>query len=112
MATFTWTPSFEATESSTPRVRETQFGDGYEHRIRWGLNTNPKEWTLVFSNRSDTERDEIIAFLDARGGAESFTWTPPGASAGQFVCKKYQKTLSNCNNNQIQATFRQVFEPS
>ena len=111
MATFTYTPSFEATESSKPRVRKFQAGDGYEQRVRFGLNTNPKEWSLVFSNRTDTERDNITAFLDARGGVESFYWTPPRGTAGKYVCEEWQVTLSNCNNNQIRATFRQVFEP-
>lgn len=111
MATFTWTASFEATEASKPRVRQFQAGDGYEQRVRFGLNTNPKEWSLVFSNRTDVERDQIAAFLDARVGVESFDWTPPRGTAGKYVCSEWQVTLSNCNNNQIRATFREVFEP-
>ena len=111
MSTFAYTPSFEATEASKPRARKFQAGDGYEQRIRFGLNTNPKEWSLVFSNRTDTERDTILAFLDARGGVESFDWTPPRGVAGKYVCEEWQATLTNCNNNQIRATFRQVFEP-
>jgi len=111
MATFTYTPSFEATEASKPRVRKFQAGDGYEQRIRFGLHTDPKEWSLTFANRTDTERDNILAFLKARGGVESFDWTPPRGTAGKYVCEEWQATLSNCNNNQIQATFREVFEP-
>ena len=111
MATFTFTPSFETAESSKPRVRRFQAGDGYEQRIRFGLNTDPKDWSLVFSNRTDTERNQITAFLDARGGVESFDWTPPSGTAGKYVCEEWQVTLSNCNNNQIRATFREVFEP-
>ena len=42
MPAFTYTPSFEATEASKPRARKFQAGDGYEQRIRFGLNTNPK----------------------------------------------------------------------
>jgi phage-related protein len=110
MATFTYIPSFEATEASKPRVRKFQAGDGYESRIRFGLNTDPKEWSLQFSNRDDTERDAIAAFLEARGGVESFDWTPPRGTAGKYVCEDWQVTLSNCNNNQIRATFREVFE--
>ena len=111
MATFTYTPSFEATESSKPRVRKFAAGDGYEQRITFGLNTDPKEWTLQFSNRTDSERDQITAFFDARGGVESFDWTSPRNIAGKYVCEEWQVTLSNCNNNQIQATFREVYEP-
>lgn len=111
MATFTWTPSFEATESSQPRVRVFKAGDGYENRVRFGLNTDPKEWSLMFAERTDAERDAITAFLEARGAAESFDWTPPRGSAGKFVCDEWQVTLRACNFNSIQAKFRQVFEP-
>ena len=110
MATFTYVPSFEATEASKPRVRKFQAGDGYEQRVRFCLNTNPKEWQLVFSNRTDAQRDLIVTFLDARGGVENFDWTPPRGPAGKFVCEEWQVTLSNCNNNQIRATFRQVYD--
>lgn len=111
MATFTYTPSFEATESSKPRVRKFQAGDGYEARITFGLHPDPKEWSLTFANRDDTERDAITAFLEARGGVESFDWIPPRGDAGKYVCEEWQVTLRNCNNNTIQATFREVFEP-
>lgn len=111
MATFTYTPSFDATESSKPRARKFQAGDGYEQRIRFGLHTDPKEWSLTFANRTDTERDNILTFLEARGGVESFDWTPPRGTAGKYVCEEWQTTLSSCNNNQIQAIFREVFEP-
>ena len=111
MATFTYTPSFEATESSRPRVRTTQFGDGYRQSVRFGLNTDPKEWSLTFMNRTNVERDSILSFLEARGGVESFDWTPPRGTAGKYLCAEWQATLINYNNNTVQATFRQVFEP-
>lgn len=108
MPTFTFTPSYEATEISKPKVRKTAFGDSYEQRIRFGLNTNLKEWQLVFENRTTTERDQIVAFLDGQGGAESFDWTPPRGAAGKYVCEDWQTTLNNCSFSSIRATFRQV----
>jgi phage-related protein len=111
MATFTFTPSFEATEASKPRVTKVQFGDGYEQRAVFGLNANPKEWTLIFSERTDTERDEITTFLDTEGGVNSFDWTPPSGSAGKYVCEEWQVTLRVFNFNTIQAKFREVYEP-
>jgi phage-related protein len=110
MATFTHTASFEATESSKPRVRKTAFGDGYEQRVSFGLNTNPKEWSLTFAERTDAERDAILAFFDARGGSENFDWTPPRGTPGKYVCEDWQVTLRACNFNTIQAKFRQVYE--
>lgn len=111
MASFTYIPSFEATEASKPRVRRFQAGDGYEQRIRFGLNTDPKEWELQFNERDDAEMNAITAFLDARGGVESFDWTTPRGVAGKFVCDEWQVTLRACNFNNIRARFRQVFEP-
>lgn len=111
MATFTYTPSFEATEASKPRAHKFQAGDGYEQRVRFGLNTDPKEWTLTFSERTDTERDSILAFFETNAAVTSFDWTPPRGSTGKYVCEEWQVTMRAYNFNTIQATFRQVFEP-
>ena len=111
MATFTYTPSFEATEISKPRVVTFQAGDGYQQRVGFGLHRDGKEWQLQFLNRTDTERDNILAFLEARGAVESFDWTPPRGSAGKYICKEWQATLRSCNFNNISATFVEVFEP-
>lgn len=111
MPTFTWTASYDVSESHKPRVRKTQFGDGYEQRTRFGLNTDPEEWDLSFSERTAAERDEIRNFLAARGGVESFDWTPPWGSAGKFVCEEWDVSASNCVSNTARATFRRVFEP-
>lgn len=111
MAVFTWIPDFGLSKKSAPEIREAKFGDGYSQRIRMGLNSDPKTFPLEFKNRSNIERDEIEAFLEARGGVEPFDWTPPWGSAGRFVCKEWNVTYSNFNNNQIAATFLQVFDP-
>jgi phage-related protein len=111
MATFTWTPSFNSPESSQPRVIKTELGDGYQQRIRMGLNSDPKTWDLQFNNRTDAERDQIRTFLEARAGAESFDWTTPWNQVGRkWVCEEWSIDPTNCNNNQIRAKFRQVFE--
>ena len=114
MATFNFTPEFPPTEVSSPRVRKTKFGDGYEQRIRFGLNTDLKTWQLTFKARSNAETTRIRNFFQARGGYESFTWTPPlwGATSGQYVCEDWQVTAEAHNVNTISATFRQVAEAS
>lgn len=110
MATFTYTPDFEASESRRPVVRRVQFGDGYEQRLTYGLNNQPAEWQLTFANRTDTERDNILSFLKARGAAESFDWTPPYGSSAKWVCDEWSTTMIAANINTVQAKFRQVFE--
>ena len=77
MATFSYTPSYSASETSKPRAHRFQGGDGYEQRIRFGLRNDPKVWQLTFAERTDAECADILTFLEARAGAESCDWTPP-----------------------------------
>ena len=111
MATFpSIAPTYGAQKTSQPKVTAVQYGDGYEMRAVFGLNQNPKSWALTWEI-SEANADTIETFLDARAGQESFDWTPPRGTAGKYVCEEWQTTLSNCNNNQIRATFREVYEP-
>jgi phage-related protein len=111
MATFTFTPSFTADLEEQPIVKSVRFGDGYEQRLAYGLNTQPKKWSLQFANRNDTERDNILTFLRARGGTESFDWTDPNGYAAKWLCRGWNTSQVSCNFNNISATFEQVFEP-
>jgi len=113
MATFpSITPTYGIQKSSAPVVRRVQFGDGYETRLKYGLNQNPKVFNLTFEV-SETDADTIETFLDARADdSASFDFTPPGeGSALKFVCEQWSKSIPYLNRATIQATFRQVFEP-
>lgn len=110
MATFTYTPDFGAAKKLTPRVNLMKFGDGYEQRASFGINSNPQTWELSFSNRTDTETLAIETFLSARSGVESFDWTPYNETSGKYVCREWSKTIDGFNRNSVQATFIQVFE--
>lgn len=113
MATFTWTADYGYSKQTQFKTRKTQFNDGYEQRVAFGLNTQPQVYSLTFSNRVNTEADAIEQFLQARNGVESFDWTPPqGGSAIKVVCDDPpERTPVAYNLNTIRATFRQVFEP-
>lgn len=113
MATFTWTADYGYSRQTRPVVRKVQFGDGYEQRLAFGLNTKPQVYSLTFSNRDNSESDAIEQFLFDRGGVESFDWTPPqGGGLIKVVCDEpWERTPVAYNLNTIQATFRQVFEP-
>jgi phage-related protein len=113
MATFpSITPSYGAQKTSQPRVRSIQYGDGYSQRLTFGLNQNPKQWDLTWQNITEANSDTIESFLDARGGAESFDWTPPdSATSYKWICSQWNKTIPYVNRATITATFVQVFEP-
>ena len=112
MATFpSITPSYGAAKSSEPKVNAVQFGSGYEQRVVFGINQNPKVWDLSWNNITEANADTIEAFLDARGGQESFDWTPPAESTSyKWVCQQWNKQINYTGRATITATFRQVFE--
>ena len=113
MATFpSIQPDYNAQKNSAPKLRVVQFGDGYEARLNFGLNQNPKVYNLTFEV-SEADSDTIETFLDARAAdADSFDFTPPGeSSSSKFVCETRSKSIPYLNRATIQATFRQVFEP-
>lgn len=108
--TFTFTPSYPASQQSQPNVRTVKYGDGYEQRLRYGLRTDLKQWVLVFDNRSDAERDQILAFLSARGGVEQFNWATPHNETSAFICSEWSSEHSACNLNTVRASFREVID--
>ena len=90
MATFpSINPTYGASKRSQPTVRNVQFGDGYSQRLRFGLNTDLKVWSLKFEV-SETDADTIETFLEARGGAEHFDWSPPDKTETyKWICLLY-----------------------
>jgi phage-related protein len=113
MATFpSYNPTYSANKKSEPSVRTIKFGDGYENRITFGLNQNPKEWSLTF-NETDADSNIIEAFLDARAiDNASFDWTPPDDTTPyKWVCQSWSRDFFDFQRSKIDVTFRQVFEP-
>ena len=75
------TPTYGVQKSSAPAVRKVQFGDGYETRLTYGLNQNPKTYNLPFEV-SETDSDTIGTFLDTRAADNArVDFTPPGAGS-------------------------------
>jgi len=113
MATFpSINPTYGAAKKSAPNNRVVKFGDGYEQVLRFGLNQNPKVWSLTFEV-SETDSDTIETFLDARADdGDAFDWSPPDESdTYKWRCDQWSKSIPYLNRATITATFRQVFEP-
>ncbi len=114
MATFpSVTHGYQATKTSAPKIRVAAFNDGYQQRIKFGQNIDPKTWNLRWNNISETDADTIETFLEARADdGASFDWTPPDTStAYKWICLSWNKTIPYVNRATISASFQQVFEP-
>ena len=106
-----FSPKYSFSKTNAPKTRVVSFGDGFEQRITFGINQNPKTFNLTF-DVNETDSDTIETFLDARGvDGASFTYTVPGESSRSFVCLEWRKKIPYLNRSTITATFRQVFEP-
>lgn len=110
MATFTWTPKYGARKKSPVRVLKTDFGDGYRQRTADGLNTIKEKWDLEFV-QSDTNIDTIEAFLIARGGWESFDWTPLGELVSKkWTCSEWNRDKTSHEVDTLTCTFEREFD--
>jgi phage-related protein len=113
MSTFPgYKPVYSANKSSSPKMRTVKFGDGYEHRVTFGLHQDPKEWRLTF-DVTDSDASIIESFLNSRAAdCQSFDWTPPDSeSSYKWVCETWDKEMYDFDRSKINVTFRQVFEP-
>jgi|TARA_R100000482_G_scaffold3638_3_gene1326 phage-related protein len=112
MATFpSLDPDFGAAEKAQPKLRIAEFGSGYSQRTVFGINQDPKVWTLKWEYRNATDTNTIEDFLEARAGAESFDWSPPDETdTYKWICRDWEKIMPLPGLFTINATFEQVFE--
>jgi len=112
MATFSYIPTYSVNMSVTPRIRSTDFGDGYSQRVGDGLNTQRQIWTVEFISDT-TSIDVIETFLQNTGGYQSFDWTPPRqTTALKFRYTDYNREPMGPFCDRLTATFRQEFDLS
>ena len=104
MATFpSISPTYGMRKTSSPKIRTTPFGDGYEFRALFGLplTQDPKVYDLTF-NVSETEADVIEGFLRSRVNDQaSFTFTPPaegGTKTGTYSQSGTTVTITISNH--------------
>lgn len=113
MATFAWVPDYGMDTTASVSVSIVSFGDGYEQRRSEGLNPIRHIWNLTFAYRDKDEVDDIIAFLSARKGTESFDFQVPGSGLvkvrtdGDSI---YKVSDVAYNLKTLTTTFKRVFE--
>ena len=110
-------PDNVMSRSSTGDVLVADFGDGYEQRASYGINSIREVFEVAFSNRAKAEIDDIADFFEAKRGVTAFTFTVPNSNAGgseealKVVCDDYATVYLNANFYSCSATLRRVYEP-
>lgn len=112
MATFPdIAPEYGASKQAKPNVRIAQFGSGYSQRTTFGINQDPKRWSLTWNYLEASDANSIEDFLEARAGVEAFEWTPPDDTTEyKWICREWTKAMPVGLRFTITATFEQVFE--
>lgn len=107
---FIWTPAYNSPVNFKPRTKTIVFGDGYEQRIRDGINSNLLTFNLRFEGKTLQEATAICHFLYARDGVESFLWTPPAPfnAVKRFKCEEWEPDPAFYDNWTITASFKEV----
>jgi len=115
MSDFYWIPNTGTAAHRTYRVLEVQFGDGYKQVSADGINPQNEEWSLQFDPIPSATYGAILAFLDSKGGFQSFTWTPLSTAGDnaeiRVRCKDVQKDLEAGDYRKLTLIFERVYLP-
>ena len=104
------------TKQTKPSILRAKFGDGYEQRKINGINNMVETYNLSFSNRPNTETDDLEAFFIAQAGVSKFTFTIPDSNEGtgekdiKVVCEEWSKSHTQTAATSLTAKLRRVYE--
>lgn len=101
-------------QNEKPRVLKAQFGDGYEMRVRDGINNTPRSWGLTFNNRTKEDIDKLYKFMNTLAAVDTAKLTVPNSVDGEetatVVLEGYNRVMTYDNFYSLSCTAREVFE--
>ncbi|TEA26239.1 phage tail protein [Candidatus Schmidhempelia bombi] len=107
METFFWQVAPSMSEKAEPKIKTIKFGDGYEQRIKDGINNDLRSYSVTLKvAREDAQH--INDFLTRHGGLHAFKWIEPNTH--RLITVKCTSWTSNVMNTvtTITATFEEV----
>lgn len=110
------TPDKAIKNEIKPSVLKISFGDGYEQRIKNGINNIKETYAVTFNTRPKEEIDAIISTLKAKDGVDKFDFTVPDENSSgdektiKVVCETFSQSYDYTNYYSATATFRRVYE--
>ncbi|WP_322038435.1 phage tail protein [Burkholderia cenocepacia] len=105
---FAWSVRTGDTGQIDFKVRAASFGDGYQQRLRDGINSKRAKWPITVIGTL-TEVQPILDFLDRHAGGKAFQWTSPIGVAGRYVCAGYSPRRGAGAIVTLTATFEEFF---
>ena len=120
-------PDKGMTRQATPQVRRVNFGDGYEQRTTYGINSVREEYSVSFKNRTRGEIENIAGYLKSTKGVTAFIFTVPDHASTEeatgildnttddeksirVVCDSFNENYQYEDFYSLTAVFRRVYE--
>lgn len=109
-------PDKGLTRQTVPAVHLVKFGDGYEQRVKNGINNLQQSISVSFANRPKADIDDIVAFFETKGGFTAFDFTLADTNGGsneetiKVVCDSWNQTWNYDDFYTLDAQFRRVYE--
>ena len=95
--------------STKINVSIAKFGDGYEQRVRNGINPKTETFNVSFKAKTNNETKVLTAFFDNKTGA-NFDIVINGETI-KAACEAYSVTYAQDNAHNVQTQLRRVYEP-
>ncbi|MEK6878482.1 MAG: phage tail protein, partial [Nanoarchaeota archaeon] len=107
---FIWKPGYSSTVEQNPKVKVVKFGDGYEQRIKDGINNSLIMLDVTFESRGLTEIVAIQHFLASRQSVESFSYVPnpPFNKRSLFVVRNWSQIDNFYGNYTVRGRFEET----
>lgn len=70
--------SQSSTRSRMYKTIRAEFGNGYALSAPDGINSVKDTWNVTYENLTESERDTVVAALDAVQAWDYLTWQAPG----------------------------------
>lgn len=82
-------------KATTPKVLMQVFGDGYEQRLKKGINSLGETFSVSFSTREKAEVKNIAIFFEDKAAATSFVFAPPHLGSKTATTSFSGKTITS-----------------
>lgn len=107
METFHWQVAPQMSEKAEPKIKTIKLGDGYEQRIKDGINNDLRSYNITLKVARE-DAYHINDFLTRHGGLYAFKWIEPNSH--RLITVKCPSWTFNVMNTvtTITATFEEV----
>ncbi len=85
------------------------YGDGYEQRVKFGINPKKETIAIGFKNRTSNEIEVLSAFLDNKAGANFDVVLNDDTI--KVASEQYSTTYSQDTIHSLTTQLRRVYEP-